>query len=214
MVSVKKIILDTMINFHLKKIKQLEDDVFKSNHTHKASESSPARFNKIFTSPILFANGKPISIKISSLLFLNSFFNDIRQSMEFSDINFSAPTKMKDGFFRKLVSYQKHLKINSLSYSYVPREFIYKDMAIPHKNAIVLALEMDNKKELGIELVRKGNFQILQAYQNLWCKTFELAKFLRDNGYSAYPGHPFLGAVSYISLAKAAGLGWVEQTNC
>jgi len=213
MAFLKGIILEAFISFQLKKIKKLEDDFFKLKHTYKASDLSLPRFNKIFSTPILFDDGgESFSINISSLLFLNSFFKDIRKSVEFPNINLNAPTKADDGFFNQLENYKKYMGINYLGYTQVDSQFVFKNMAIPHKNALVLLLKLDNNEQ-GSESIHESNFTILQAYKDLWKKTLKLSEFIRTNGYSAYPGHPFLGAVSYTSLAKSAGLGWIGKNR-
>ena len=184
-VTAKNILLDTWLNFHLKKIKKLEDDLFQPDrtmHAYKDSDLSYPRFNKIFTAPILFGNWKLFSTdNKGSVLFLNSFFKGMKKAFEFSNINLNAPTKADYGFFKQLEDYKKHLGINYLGYSPVPRDLIFKNMTIPHKNAFILLLKVDHNEQ-DEESTYNDNYKFFQAYMELWEKTLQLAAFLRDNG--------------------------------
>ena len=201
-------LLNLLINSRLKKIATLEGNLEKRKGAAKATEFSPPRFNRIFEIFVSSGNGTSSLGSLGSIFILMSSIKDISRSIESLDRNPQSPKKTANiGFFIELENYATFLGANSLGYTDVPRDLIFKDLSIQHQNAIVITLKIDNYLYDGVPR-RKIGALIHQTYNKLGRISIKMAEFLRENGYSAQPDHPIMGQVSFPPLAQKASLGW------
>lgn len=93
-----------------------------------------------------------------------------------------------------------------IRYVQVPRNAIFQHKGIPHEYAVVITVEMDKEK-----LANAPSFdaflEVAKGYGNLARIGNQLARFMRQNGFAAYPGTALGGLTDYTHLAEVAGLG-------
>jgi hypothetical protein len=93
-----------------------------------------------------------------------------------------------------------------IHYVRVPRNAIFQHKGIPHEYAVVITVEMDKEK-----LANAPSFdaflEVARGYGNLARIGNQLARFMRQNGFAAYPGTALGGLTDYTHLAEVAGLG-------
>lgn len=93
-----------------------------------------------------------------------------------------------------------------IRYVQVPRNAIFQHKGIPHEYAVVITVEMDQTN-----MATAPSFvamrEVAKGYGNLARIGNKLAKFMRHNGFAAYPGTALGGLTDYTHLAELAGLG-------
>jgi ferredoxin len=93
-----------------------------------------------------------------------------------------------------------------IRYVRVPRNAIFQDKGIPHEYAVVITVKMDKEK-----LANAPSFdaflEVAKGYGNLARIGNQLAGFMRNNGFAAYPGTALGGLTDYTHLAEVAVLG-------
>lgn len=93
-----------------------------------------------------------------------------------------------------------------VKYVRVPRRAIFRDKGIPHGYAVLFTVEMDAgpiDTAPSFECMR----EVMRGYKNLALISNKLARFMRKNGFAAYPGTALGGLTDYDYLAELAGLG-------
>lgn len=132
---------------------------------------------------------------------------------EFVANNPSKPKTMADeDFIEKLENYAHSIGITSIGYTKVPPELINEGNSILFPNAIVLTMEMDNDliiTDPGAEAQALNDAH----YEKLGNMTYQIADYLRENGFAAESAHPYGSVVRFTPLAQEAGLGWVGQSG-
>lgn len=121
-------------------------------------------------------------------------------------------TMADEDFMEKLENYAHSIGITSIGYTKVPPELINEDKSILFPNAIVLTMEMDDdliKTDPGVEAQALNDAH----YEKLGNMTYQIADYLRENGFAAESAHPYGGVVRFSPLAQEAGLGWVGQSG-
>ena len=187
-------------NYRFKKIKDLEISVNNENNVIKASNSSPERFNankkvQLKTLPTMFSIGKNVEYNVKSL-----------------KNNPSNPkTVASKEFIQKFEKNAQSMGIESIGYTKVQTDLIFKDRAILYENAIVFTKEID-QFAVDNDFPEKQTND-LKLYDEFGKKTNEMVDYLRENGFSAQASHPSVGFVTYPSLAQSAGLGWRGKSN-
>ncbi len=93
-----------------------------------------------------------------------------------------------------------------IRYVRVPRNAIFQHKGIPHEYAVVITVEMDQAN-----IATAPSFvamrEVAKGYGNLARIGNQLAGFMRQNGFAAYPGTALGGLTDYTHLAEVAGLG-------
>ena len=93
-----------------------------------------------------------------------------------------------------------------IRYVRIPRNAIFQHKGIPHEYAVVITVEMDKEK-----LANAPSFdaflEVARGYGKLARIGNQLAGFMRQNGFAAYPGTALGGLTDYTHLAEVAGLG-------
>lgn len=126
------------------------------------------------------------------------------------------PTKPKtlagDDFIQKLENYAHSIGIKNIGYTKVPPELINEGKSILFPNAIVLTMEMDEdliKTDPGAEAQALNDAH----YEKLGNLTYQIADYLRENGFAAESAHPYGSILRFTPLGQEAGLGWVGQSG-
>lgn len=96
--------------------------------------------------------------------------------------------------------------VKDIKYIKVPRNAIFKGKGIPHQYAIVFTVEMD-KEPISTSPSFDSQLEVMKGYKNLAIIGNNLAKFMRRQGFAAYPGTALGGTTDYVHLAELAGLG-------
>ena len=174
-----------------------------------ATSSSPRRFDIPFEMfKYISSNRAKMLGKTRTFFLMPSMFSNMKKSLTSFNQNPEKPkTHVSEEFLKEFENYAGSLKINTVGYVKLPHELIFKEKAVLHDNAIILAMEMEKEK---IELAPSTEtaHMIMQTYHELGKASNRLTDFLRDRGYSAHAGHPFGGLVLYPPLARIAGVGW------
>ncbi len=145
---------------------------------------------------------------VRSISVMPSIMRNIQYSHSSLDRNPKSPkTRVDDKFLGELESYAKTLGIGAVGYTKLPRNLIFRDLAVLYDNAIVLTMEM-NAKKIDRAPSEETQAMIFETYDSLGIASNRLADFLRERGYAAQASHPLGGPVLYPPLAELAGLGW------
>jgi ferredoxin len=132
--------------------------------------------------------------------------------------NMRASSKMYDGkfqpqrseatpeFIRELDRMAQASGAKDIKYVQVPRNAIFQHKGIPHEFAIVFTVEM-NQENISTAPSYKAFREVAKGYKNLAVIGNKLARFMRKNGYAAYPGTALGGITDYTHLGELAGLG-------
>lgn len=111
-------------------------------------------------------------------------------------------TEFWESFEKKL----REMNIDLIGYTPVLEDFIFYDLQIFGKNAIVLGMEMKWDKIKTTPSVI-CEIECFRVYNELGEKTIELAEYLKSEGYKSEAHHPFGGKLLFPPHAVAAGLG-------
>lgn len=145
---------------------------------------------------------------IRSISVMHSIMQNIQYSRSSLDRNPENPkTRVDDKFLGELESYAKTLGIGAIGYTKLPRNLIFRELAVLYDNAIVLTMEM-NAKKIARAPSQETESMIFETYDSLGIASNRLADFLRERGYAAQASHPLGGPVLYPPLAELASLGW------
>jgi ferredoxin len=93
-----------------------------------------------------------------------------------------------------------------IGYVKVPRNAIFRDKGIPCAYAIVFTVEMD-REPIETAPSFECQLEVMDGYKRMAVAANKLARFLRGNGFAAYPGTALGGLTDYVHLAELAGLG-------
>ena len=120
--------------------------------------------------------------------------------------------QVDDDFIQKLEDYAHSIGIKSIGYANVTPEIINPGQSPLFSNAIVLTMEMSDDLILtdpGTEAQALND----EHYEKLGKLTYQIADFLRENGFAAEAAHPYGNVVKFSPLGQKAGLGWIGQSG-
>ena len=201
--------LRTFAAARMKYIHKLEGLVSDLEGAVTAVEQSPERFEIVLEAMKLSNGNMALPGFPRALPRLLSSMRNIKRSLVSLSENPSDPeTTAPDDFFPELVTYARSLGVGGIGYTKVPRQWVFRDKAILHDNAIVLTMEMDRERMDKAPSPDTG-LMVHETYDQLGKAANRLAEYLREQGYSAHAGHPLGGLALYPALAGLAGLGWL-----
>lgn len=150
---------------------------------------------------------RPVSISVALSLMRNMNYS-------FTSLERNPPQlkTQADEFLGEFENRARLLGVGALGYAKLPRELIFRDMAVLYDNVIVLLMEMD-KVKISKAPSRETLSMIYSTYDDLSVAANRLADFLREKGYAAQAGHPLGGLALYPPLAELACLGWARKTR-
>ncbi|TFF90306.1 MAG: hypothetical protein EU548_03705 [Promethearchaeota archaeon] len=124
----------------------------------------------------------------------------------------NVKTKTTSEFWNKFEEKAKSLDVDFIGYTEVDKRFIFYDLKVYGKNAIVLGMEMKwDKIKTAPSAVCE--IEVFRVYKVLGDVTIELAEYLKSQGYKSEGHHPFGGKLLYGPHAVSAGLGVLGQNG-
>ncbi len=115
-------------------------------------------------------------------------------------------TKVLPEFWDQFEEKAKGMSVDLIGYTPVLEKFVFYDLKVFGKNAIVLGMEMrwDKIKTAPSVFCEMEAFRV---YKELGEITIELTNYLKSQGYKSEAHHPFGGKLLFGPHAVAAGLG-------
>ncbi|MFX1374223.1 MAG: hypothetical protein ACFFA0_00275 [Promethearchaeota archaeon] len=139
--------------------------------------------------------------------YLRGTFKGFRQARKtkYGNIN-NKKTETPSDFWEKFAQKAKDLNVDLISYTPVIENYIFRNLKVYGKNAIILGMEMKWEK------IKKApsaicEIEVFRVYKELGDITIELAEFLKSLGYKSEAHHPFGGKLLYGPHVVAANLG-------
>ena len=187
------------------KMLEMEDQLAFEEDFLKYTDDSPIRFDIPVEIGRREKSGVPITLRLLPRM-LSCVRNIEKAITELKDNPTDARKTIQDNELKNLEIYIKSLDISGIGYTKVPQEFIFSKKAIAFENAIVLTMNMDNKK-VSVAPSKQTSDTIWKTYDNLGKAANKIARYLRTHGFSAHASHPLGGIALYPRLAEKAGLG-------
>ncbi|MHA1345720.1 MAG: 4Fe-4S dicluster domain-containing protein [Candidatus Heimdallarchaeaceae archaeon] len=187
------------------KIFEMEDALSSQEGYLTYSDKSPVRFNI----PIEIGRSEEIDapVNLETLPRIMSCMKNMKQAIVALDENVKdSRRRIEKDELVELETYIRSLNISGIGYTTVPQEFIFANKAVAFENAIVLTMNMDNKK-ISTAPSKQAGATIWQTYDQLGIAANKIARYLRNKGFNAHASHPLGGIVLYPRLAEKAGLG-------
>ncbi len=119
-----------------------------------------------------------------------------------------ATAEASPEFITELENFAHNAGAKDIKYVKVPQNAIFQDKGIPCEYAIVFTVEMD-KENMSTAPSFTAFVEVAKGYKRLAEIGNKLAKFLRQNGYAAYPGTALGGITDYVHFGELAGLGTI-----
>ena len=131
-------------------------------------------------------------------------FQDARKTKYNNENN--KKTKVSPNFWDNFEKKAKELDVDFIAYVPVNKNYIFKDLKVYGKNAIVLGMEMkwDKIKTAPSAICE---IEVFRVYKVLGDVTIKLTEYLKEQGYKCEAHHPFGGKLLYGPHVVAAGLG-------
>ncbi|MBD3197377.1 MAG: hypothetical protein GF317_20140 [Candidatus Lokiarchaeota archaeon] len=124
----------------------------------------------------------------------------------------NTKTKTTPEFWEIFEENAKDLDVDFIGYTAVDERFIFHNLKVYGKNAILLGMEMkwDKIKTAPSAICE---IEVFRVYKVLGDVTLELTEYLKNEGYKSEAHHPFGGKLLYGPHAVAAGLGIKGQNG-
>jgi ferredoxin len=118
----------------------------------------------------------------------------------------NTKTEVSPKFWEEFEKKAKELNVDLIGYTLVNENFIFKDLKVYGKNAIILGMEIkwDKIKEAPSTACE---IEVFRLYKVLGDVTIELTEYMKEQGYKSEAHHPFGGKLLYGPHAVAANLG-------
>lgn len=124
----------------------------------------------------------------------------------------NTKTETSPGFWEDFEKKAKEMEVDLIGYTPVNENYIFKNLKVYGKNAIVLGQEMIWDRIKTAPSVHCG-LESFRVYKELGEKILELTNYLKEQGYKSEAHHPFGGKLLYTYHAVAAGLGAVGMNG-
>ena len=115
-------------------------------------------------------------------------------------------TETTPKFWSDFENKAKGMGVDLIGYTPVNENYIFKNLKIYGKNAIILGMEMKWEKIKTAPSVLCG-IEAFRVYKELGDITIELTDYLKELGYKSEAHHPFGGKLLFTYHAVAANLG-------
>jgi len=115
-------------------------------------------------------------------------------------------TDVPSDFWENFENKAKELDVDLIGYTPVNENYVFKDLKVYGKNAIILGMEMkwDKIKEAPGAICE---IELFRVYKVLGDVTIELAEYMKHLGYKSEAHHPFGGKLLYGPHVTTANLG-------
>lgn len=117
---------------------------------------------------------------------------------------------IKEKELTELENFILSLGVDSIGYTRVDRDLIFKGKSILYENAIVITMEM-KKESIKTAPSPTAIKEIFRTYHELGIVVNKISAYLREHGYNSMAGPAVGGDVSYVPLAQSAGLGAIGK---
>ncbi|MEO0563775.1 MAG: hypothetical protein AAF125_16840 [Chloroflexota bacterium] len=202
--SMKRVIIDKIM-VHLE---AQEASIAEMPGSVRAAEDAPERFDILRNSlkvtrphPPLPGFPKSVPQIASSLYNIHKSVDDLQDNPQ------PHRTEIGDNELRDLEAFMTSVGVDDYGYTVVPEVFVFANKAVLHRNAIVMTMEM-SETEMEKAPSPDTGLMVHETYNALGIASNKIARYLREQGFSAHAGHPLNGMALYPPLAQAAGLGW------
>ncbi|MHA1291505.1 MAG: hypothetical protein ACTSQJ_02425 [Promethearchaeota archaeon] len=118
----------------------------------------------------------------------------------------NTKTEATQTFWDTFENKAKDLGVDLIGYTPVIKEFIFYNLKIYGKNAIILGMEMKWEKIKTAPSVL-CEIECFRVYNELGDITIKLSEYLKREGYKSEAHHPFGGKLLFPPHAVTAGLG-------
>jgi len=197
-----------LMRFIVQPTLRLEDEFAARPDVVHAGPESPRRIEIVAESIEVEGLHRPMPGFPRSMPHVHSCARNISASFKEIDDNPADPlTSMNDDARAELEAFMRSIGVDTFGYTHVPRDLVFQGKAVLHADAIVLTLEMD-KERMDAAPSPDSAVMVMETYDQLGIMANRIARYLREQGYSAQAGHPLDGLTLYPPLAQAAGLGW------
>ena len=148
---------------------------------------------------------KEISERYSKYI-QNTFkgFQEARKTKYGNENNKKTITSSR--FWEEFEKKSKELGVDLVGYTPIIEEFIFYNLKVFGKNAIVLGMEM-KWEEIKTAPSINCSIEAFRVYSELGDITIQLTEYLKEQGYKSEAHHPFGGKFLFPPHAVAAGLG-------
>jgi Pyruvate/2-oxoacid:ferredoxin oxidoreductase delta subunit len=177
-----------------------------------STQNSPTRFEIPLEAIKLMKEREDIVMKQTfPMRRMMSIMSNINQTVDSLPDNPVTHTNSTNGdFIDHLKEYAYSQGVDIIHFAKLPTDLIFHEFGVLYDNAIVLAMEMSQKKidQAPSQVTFK---MVFDTYDGLGIAANRIAAFLREQGYAAQADHPLGGTVLYPPLAQKAGIGWVGK---
>jgi ferredoxin len=115
-------------------------------------------------------------------------------------------------FWSKFGKLAKDKGADLIGFTPVLKNYIFKNLPVVGKNAVILGMEMKWEKIKTAPSILCG-IEAFRVYYELGDLTIALTEFLQEQGYKAEAHHPFGGKLLFTAHAVAAGLGYMGRNG-
>ena len=131
----------------------------------------------------------------------------MQRSARFYDGKFEpSRSEATPEFIAQLEKLARESGAAAVRYVKIPDDAIFQNLGAPARYAVVFAVEMD-KENIETAPGFPAMKEVVHGYKNLALISNKLTRFMRKNGFAAYPGTALGGLTDYPHLAELAGLG-------
>ena len=131
-------------------------------------------------------------------------FQDARKTKYNNENN--TKTDVSTSFWGTFEKKARELDADFIGYVPVIENYIFKDLKVYGKNAIILGMEMKWDK-IKTAPSAQCEIEVFRVYKVLGDVTIQLTEYLKQQGYKSEAHHPFGGKLLYGPHVVAAGLG-------
>ncbi len=111
-------------------------------------------------------------------------------------------------FIAELEARARAAGARDVGYVRVPRNAIFRGKGIPGEYAVLFTVEMD-RAPIDTAPSFACQLEVMDGYKRMSIIANQLVRWMRRNGFAAYPGMALGGLTDYVYLAELAGLGAV-----
>ncbi len=124
----------------------------------------------------------------------------------------NTKTATTPAFWEDFEKRAKSMAVDFVGYTPVDEKFVFHNLKVYGKNAIVLGMEMKWDK---IKTAPSAfcEIEVFRVYSVLGDVTLELTEYLKTQGYKSEGHHPFGGKMLFGPHAVSAGLGIMGQNG-
>lgn len=131
-------------------------------------------------------------------------FQNARKTKQGNENN--KKTEVSSLFWMEFEEKALEMGVDLIGYTPVIENFIFYNLKVFGKNAIILGMEM-KWEEMKLAPSIETEVECFRVYNELGIITIELTEFLKSKGYKSEAHHPFGGKLLFPPHAIAAGLG-------